>query len=305
MAIIHPRRNVSITSKSTFKIGGRAELFIRVQSPEKLVEAFLYAREQKIPFRVIAGGSNVVFPDSVLEGLTVQFLGGKIFDETRGFVTDAGVPLHSLVSRSIQRGLVGLETLTGIPGTVGGAVYGNAGAYGHSIGECVSEVEVFDGKKRVWIKKTPRMFGYRTSFFKHKPYLILRVRFLFEKGNKAMLRKESRRIRLMREKKYPMNLKCPGSFFKNVLVKDVSKKTLTKIDASKIIDGKIPAGYLLDMVGARGMKIGGAQVAEYHGNLILNSGNATQKDVLQLAEILRKKVKEVFGVFLEEEVKIF
>ncbi len=305
MTRISPKKNISLAPKTTFGVGERAELFVRAQSPEELIEASLFARAQKIPFHIIAGGSNVVFPDATLKGLTAQFLGGIVVDEENGFVTDAGVPLYRVVSRAIALGFAGLETLTSIPGTVGGAVYGNAGAYGHSIGESVSEVEVFDGRKRIWIKKTPRTFGYRTSFFKHKPYLILRIKFLFKKGDKAVLRKESQRIKEIREKKYPMNLKCPGSFFKNVLMKDVSKKALSRIDLNKVIEGKIPAGYLLDAVGARGMSVGGVCVADYHGNLILNSGKATQKDVLQLAEILKKKVQEKFGILLEEEVRIF
>lgn len=303
--MIEIKKNISLKNLSTFGVGDRAELYIHAQRPEEIIDAYVWAKDKNISFRVFAGGSNVVFPDKKLNGLTAQFFGGKITEEKNGFLVDAGVSLHKVIARSIARGYKGLETLTSIPGTVGGAVYGNAGAYGHSIGESVVEIEVFDGKKRVWIKKTPHMFGYRTSFFKHKPFIILRIRFVFKKGNKKALQKESLRIKKIRSEKYPMNLKCPGSFFKNVLVKDVSKKTLLRINKEKIIEGKIPSGYLLDEVGARGTRMGGVCVADYHGNLIINSGRATQKDVIMLATVLKKRVKKEFDIILEEEVKIF
>ena len=281
--------------------------------PEDLIYASESAKKLKTPFKIFAGGSNVVFPDGKLKGLTIRFGGGRISVRGNKLVADAGVNLADVIKRSINLGLKGLETLSGIPGTLGGAVVGNAGAYGHSISEVVDQVEFFDPfdvcecrwGKREWLNNSDCKFGYRESILKHRPYLVLRIELRFKKGNASELREISRDIIKVRGKRYKPGLKCPGSFFKNVLVKDVSKRSSGLIDKDKIIDGKIPAGYLLEEVGARGMHLGGIRVADFHGNLLMNTGRAKAKDVKKLARILKRKVYKNFGIKLEEEVRYF
>lgn len=297
------KRNVRLAPLSTFRIGGRAEFFYLARSPEKLIEAIDWIKKKKMPFKVFAGGSNVVFPDKKLRGVLVQVKGGLIRTNGSAMLVDAGVSLAQVIKKSIRLGLGGLETLSGIPGTVGGAIVGNAGAYGHSISEAVERVLVWDGKKKRWLKNKDCQFAYRESVFKHKPYLVLQAVLRFKKSSAAKLERISRHIIKIREKKYKPGLRCPGSFFKNVLVKDVSGSALGKIDKSKIIDGKIPAGYLLEKVGARGMRVGGIEIAKFHGNLFVNRGGAKASDVKKLARILKNKVKKKFGIELEEEIR--
>ncbi|MBI4033966.1 MAG: UDP-N-acetylmuramate dehydrogenase [Candidatus Brennerbacteria bacterium] len=298
-------KNVPLAPLSTFRIGGRVEYFCEVEEPEELFEALVFAKEKKIPYRILAGGSNVVFPDGKLKGLLVKISDGGIIKEKNRLTAGAAVPLSEVVKTSINAGLKGLETLSGIPGTLGGAVVGNAGAYGHSISEVVVKVQIWDGKKFRWLKNGDCKFGYRESIFKKKPYIVVCSILKFRKGNPKLLKKISKDIIKLRLKKYKPGLKCPGSFFKNVLVKDVSKKALSKVDNSKIIDGKIPTGYLLEMVGAKGMRSGGIKIADFHGNLFINNGNGKASDVKKLARILKARVRRKFGIELEEEIRYF
>ncbi|MEK7076615.1 MAG: UDP-N-acetylmuramate dehydrogenase, partial [Patescibacteria group bacterium] len=233
----------------------------------------------------------------------------------------AGVPLAEVITFAISKGLQGLETLSGIPGTIGGAVFGNAGAYGHSMMEVVERVEVLDVSRmstnsgtnitnvRKWLMNRQCGFGYRESILKKKNWIILRVVLELRPpaggGDREVLKKKSREIIATREKKYKPGIRCPGSFFKNVLVKDVSKKSLALVDSLKIIDGKIPAGWLLEQVEAKGMREGGIYIADFHGNLFVNDGKGKARDVKALARKLKKKVFDRFGIMLEEEVRYF
>lgn len=302
---MHIKKDVSLASLSTFRIGGRAELFCLVKTPEGLIRTIEWAKKHEIPFRVFAGGSNIVFPDEGLKGLLIRFHGGSLKVSKNTIIADAGVPLMKVISVAIRHGFQGLETLSGIPGTVGGATVGNAGAYGHSISEAVRRVEVWDGKRRRWIANKACKFAYRESALKHKPLFVLRVELRFRKGDRKELQKKSKEIVLIREKKYKPGIKCPGSFFKNVVASEVSRSVMKKINTTKIIGGKIPSGYLLEEVGAKGMRRGGIRIPDFHGNLFENTGKATAKDVKKLAGILRKKVKAKFGITLEEEVRYF
>jgi UDP-N-acetylmuramate dehydrogenase len=299
------RRNFPLASLTTFGVGGRAEFYCSVRTPQQLIAAVQWAKEHKKDYRVFAGGSNVVFPDGILRGLTIRMIGGRISVRKNVIVADAGVPLADVLKMAISLGLGGLETLSGIPGAVGGAVFGNAGAYGRSISESVGKVEIWDGQDRRWLPGSACRFGYRESVFKSTDWIILSVVFRLKKGEKKKLIRISRQITKTRLKKYPSGLKCPGSFFKNILVKDVSGKSLKLVDRDKIIEGKIPAGYLLEEVGAKGMGCGGIAVADYHGNLLINTGRGRAGEVRRLGGLLKGRVRKKFGIELEEEVRYF
>lgn len=252
----------------------------------------------------------MLFPDKSLDALLIKIkslvrpiikiIGNKI-------EIDPGADLMFLIQKAIGRGLAGLETLSGIPGTVGGAVVGNAGAYGQSIAQATDRVLAWDPdkNKKFWLKNNQCRFGYRHSIFKEKPYIVLRVILKFKKGNKKELQKISQNIIQTRLKKYPAGLRCPGSFFKNILASEIPAKNLKLIDQSKIIENKIPAGYLLEQVGAKGMRMGGIRIADFHGNLLINDGKATAGDVQKIALILKQRVKNKFKIDLEEEIRYF
>ncbi|MBI2100161.1 MAG: UDP-N-acetylmuramate dehydrogenase [Candidatus Vogelbacteria bacterium] len=309
------RHNVRVAAHTTFGVGGLVSEYWRVRTPEALVGAVQAARARGQKHCLLAGGSNVVFGDKKYDGLVIHYLADPKASpcqwQGEALTCEAGLALSRLIASSVKHGLAGLEALSGIPGTVGGAVVGNAGAYGQCISDHLTAVQIFDPfvKHRVfnkgvrWFNKSQCRFAYRDSIFKHKPWLVLRIKFKLKKGDKKTLAAKSREIIKIRARRYPSGLRCPGSFFKNVLVKAVSKKALAKIDQTKIIAGKIPAGYLLEAVGAKGLKLGGLKIADFHGNLLVNTGRATFADVKKLATLLKTRVHKKFGLELEEEVR--
>ena len=246
----------------------------------------------------------MVFPDEFLNRLIIK-INNKDFKIIRNkAIIDAGAPLFLSIKKMINAGLGGLETLSGIPGTIGGAIVGNAGAYGHSISEVIEKAQIYNGKKVLWLKNKDCDFRYRESIFKRRrDFVILKVVFNLKKGDKKELQKTSKEIVIERLKKYPTGLKCAGSFFKNLVVKEIKPEILKLIDKNKIIEEKVPTGYLLEEVGAKGMKIGDIAVADYHANLLVNRGNGKASDIKKLAKILKEKVEKRFGIILEEEVR--
>lgn len=299
------KNNISLSSLSTFGIGGVAKQFISVDSQEKLLEVVQWANGKGMKYKIFSGGSNVVFPDEGLNCLVIQILGGNIENEGDKLIADAGVLLRDVINKSINNGLAGLESLSGVPGTIGGAVVGNAGAYGHSISEVVEKVEIWDGKEQKFLSNNECKFSYRDSIFKEKPYTVLRVVCKFTKGDVDKLKTISRDIIKLRGEKYKPGLKCPGSFFKNIIASEIDQNLLKNIDPARIQYDKIPAGFLISEVGGKGMRVGGIKIADFHGNLFINTGNGSAADVKKLAGILKQKVKEKFGIELEEEIRYF
>ncbi len=304
------KRNFPIAGFSTFKIGGRAKFFCEVRNFREFLEAVAAAKKLKVPYKILAGGSNVVFPDGILDAFLIK-IGGfsrpRIKISSNKIEVDAGAELMRLIQTAIKNGLAGLETLSGIPGTVGGAIVGNAGAYGNSISGCLERVLVWDPaqNKQFWLSNSQSRFRYRHSIFKEQPYVVLRAVFKFQPGNPSELKTISKNIIAARLRKYPTSLRCPGSFFKNVLVAETAPAALALIDKAKIIEGKIPSGYLLEQTGAKGLRLGGVRIADFHGNLLINDGRATAKEVKELAKILKDRVRKKFQIDLEEEIRYF
>ena len=305
---IEVEENVDIRPHTTFGVGGVVRYFVEVGSSRDAVLAINFAKKNKIPYVIIAGGSNLVFGDGLLNMLVIKIItpvkvSSYISVKNNEVVCDASVSLMDLVSFTISRGLCGLEALSGIPGTVGGALVGNAGAYGQTISGPLKELEIFDGKKIRRLSKKECEFTYRDSIFKRKSWIVLSLSFSMPSGDREELEKKSREIIETRNKKYIPGIKCPGSFFKNILIENVPKTSLKFLSKDRDYYGKVPAWYFLDQVGARGMVEGGIKIADFHGNLLMNTGRATFKDVYTLAERLKSLVKEKFGIILEEEIR--
>ena len=216
----------------------------------------------------------------------------------------AGAVLQDLVDFGNAAGLKGLETLAGIPGWVGAAVYGNAGAYGHSISERVERVRFFDGKGLREIDNAGCEFAYRESIFKrNKEWIIFRVELRMEEAPAAELQRISGDILKVRNEKFPPTMKCAGSIFKNFLVRELPVDVAALVPAAVVREGKIPAAWFLEQVGARGMRVGGIQVAAYHANLIYNAERGTACELSQVIGELKRRVRERFGIDVEEEVQ--
>ena len=176
--------NESLANKTTFGVGGKTLAYLHVRTPEELWGAVSLARKRKIPYQIIAGGSNVVFADETYRGLVIVFRNPKKLHHTcqcqdLTLTCEASLPLAELIKCAIKNNLAGLESLSGIPGTVGGAIVGNAGAYGQSISDKLVAVEVFDGKKVRWLDKKACRFAYRDSIFKHNDWIVLDLLLFF------------------------------------------------------------------------------------------------------------------------------
>jgi len=300
------KENEILANHCTFRIGGPARYFVIVQSRDDLLEAKKFAKEKDLPFFVFGGGSNVLFSDEGYNGVVIQIKDMKLEAEGLDMLAGAGVLFGQLIIRSIDFGLSGLEWGVGIPGTVGGAVAGNAGAYGHSISEFVKNVIVLteSGEVKKYSKEDCG-FVYRGSKFKSPDNheIILEVEFGFEKGDKRESGEIISDILKKRRGKLPPHPSA-GSVFKNIVVDNLGNKDefLNLIPLEKIKGGKFATGFLIEECGLKGKQIGGAKIAEEHANFIINIGDAKAGDVLELIELCKREVGKKFGINLKEEI---
>ncbi len=295
---------VSLAELTTIRIGGMADWFTRVYEVEQLAAAVAWATERHLPFLFLGEGSNILFPDSGFTGLVIKnrFLGFERYaDELQ---VAGGENLGEVIQRVNRMHLAGLERMYGIPGSVAGAVVGNAGAYGQEIRQSIVEVTTWSPAGLQTLDREGMQFGYRHSVLKDRRDLfVLNCRLRLEPAVENLTAK-SDEILQERLVKYPIGLRCPGSFFKNVLVSQLSPEVLAGIPADFIQFGKIPAGRLLGEVGAKGASRGDALIADYHGNLLINRCLASSADVLALADEYAQKVWDRFQVRLEPEILI-
>jgi UDP-N-acetylmuramate dehydrogenase len=297
-------RDAPLSSYTRFAIGGPADIYAETESVESFIEALAVARASGLDYMVIGGGTNLIVSDLGFRGIMLRFVGRRILAADRGISCDAGAELQDLIDFTIDRGLAGLETLAGIPGSVGAAVYGNAGAYGHSISERVRQVRFFDGDRVRVLDKAACEFHYRESIFKnHKDWIIFSAGMVMERGDAAELRKTADDIVKVRNEKFPVTMKCAGSIFKNLLVAELPEETASLVPAQVVREGKIPAAWFLEQAGAKGYSRGDIHVAAYHANLVYNAGRGTAADLWAVIQELKLRVRRQFGLELEEEVQ--
>ena len=298
--------NHPMSSLTTLQIGGPARFFTSVRSENELIESIQYSKQYQLPFLIIGGGSNLLVSDSGVNCLVIKNEIEGITKAVRTLKVKSGTPLQHLVDFSIANNLSGLQKLTGIPGTVGGAVFGNAGAYGQTISDYLREVTAIDPQSNETkiLQQDECEFDYRDSIFKKNGYIILEIIFKLEVGKRKEQRLEADEILEKRLVKYPKGTKCPGSFFKNLIAERLPKEILRKIPKEKIVYGKLPAGSLLEMVEAKGESLGNIEIANYHANLFINKGDGKASDFYNLAKKYAQKVKDKFGISLEPEVQL-
>lgn len=282
--------DIPLREHSTFRIGGKADFFFEAQNLNELRQAIIFALDQGLLFYIIGGGSNILFADEGYRGLIIKNASKRIsfFSESYEVEALSGTKLKELVEFCCEYGLAGLEFLAGIPGTVGGAVWGNAGAFDRSIGDVVVRSLIWERGQEREVTNDFFAFGYRTSRLKEKGFFLLSARFRVEKDHSEEIKKRVNEILACRRLKHPPEgTASAGSFFKNIILPDGQK---------------LAAGFLLDQAGVKGLKCGEAMVYPGHANFIINIGQATAADVLKLASEMKSRVKERFGVELEEEV---
>jgi UDP-N-acetylmuramate dehydrogenase len=280
------KKQVVLAPYTYYKIGGEAELFFEAGNKDDLKSIIYWAIKNNRPYLILGGGANVVVPDEGLKDLVIINKTSEIIykEDELSVICDSGVSLREFVKELAMKGWAGLESLANIPGTVGGAVVGNAGAYGHSISEEISWITFIDPEGEI-IKEGKDFFRfeYRTSRIKQGyKATILEICFKLYKKNPNELLKIIEEDLNLRKSKHPWEPSC-GSFFKNV-------------------SRDITAAKLIEEAGLKGTAVGGAQVSLKHANFIINTGNATAKDIKELASLITQKVKQTSGYELEREV---
>ena len=274
-----------MSKHTSFKTGGKADLFIKVYSVEEIKKVLRISSENNIPLFVLGNGTNLLVRDEGFRGIILQVKFESIKIEGNEVVVGSGVKNAVLSKKLTDNSLTGFEFASGIPGTIGGAIKMNAGAYGGEIKDIVSEVTYLDYYGNIYtINNSKCEFEYRSSrFFKEKA-IILEVKLELEKGNKEEIENKVNELLAQRKEKQPLEYPNAGSTFKRG-------------------DGFITA-KLIDECGLKGYSIGGAEVSEKHAGFIINKNNATTKDILDLIEYVKTKVKEKTGKHIKLEVEI-
>lgn len=282
--------SVRLSDYSHFRIGGNADYFFCAESVDDLKRAVTLAREYSIYYTIMGGGYNLLFEDEGFRGLVIKNQVKEVVRQDKGLIRCAsGSSLKDVLEWCTEIELGGLEFMAGIPGTVGGAIYGNAGAFDEQIGDRVFEAALYDETDNE-VRKYREYFSfdYRYSSLKDRPDIVLEVILQVEERKKSLIEGNIANFMERRKKRHPpWDVACAGSFFQNPAFPDGKK---------------VPAAKLLDRIGAKGLREGDAMVYEGHANFIINCGNASARDVLRLASELKRRVKEEFDIDLEEEV---
>lgn len=277
--------NEPMSKHTTFRIGGEAACFVKISSTEQLKKLIPYLKQVEVPYFILGNGSNLLVGDRGYDGVILQLKEKFSQIEVEGNLlhAKAGALLSQVAQCAMEHSLAGLSYASGIPGTVGGGVMMNAGAYGGEMKQVVEQVSVLDDEGEILVLDNETMeFGYRSSIIKDRHFIVLEVSFRLKEGNKEEIRREMEELAEKRREKQPLNYPSAGSTFKR------------------------PQGYfagkLIMDAGLRGYSIGGAGVSEKHCGFVVNKGNATAADVSEVIAEVRERVKDKFGVTLEHEV---
>ena len=274
---------------TSFKIGGPADVFIKVDNIEELKETLDLSKKNQIPLTIIGNGSNLLVTDKGIRGITAKLnlkdIEIKNENNKQIIKVEAGVPVGLLAQKLLKEEITGFEELSGIPGTIGGAVIMNAGAHGKELKDILKKVTAMDYNGNIHeFTNEECLFSYRNSRFQKEKYIILQATLELEKGNSTEIKEKMDEYMQFRKEKQPIEYPNAGSTFKR---------------GEDFVTAK-----LIDEAGLKGYKIGGAQVSEKHAGFIVNVDNATAKDVIELTDYIKEKIKEKFGKKINLEIQI-
>ncbi len=301
---ISVRENEPLSNHTRFGLGGPARFFIDVSTADAFPAVLAALQETRLPLITLGGGSNLIVADLGFDGIVLRFTGKSITRNNGKTIAESGVLWQDLVDFHTNLALTGMERMTGIPGWLGGALYGNAGAYGQTIMDFVQSVRIYDGVAFREILNGECGFAYRTSGFKsHKDWILLNATIQLSPGDPIEIRQTASEILTTRNEKFPPIMKCAGSIFKNLFVAELPEKAFNRLPPGIMRAGKVPSAWFLEQIGSKGMIMGGIEVAKYHANLIYNTGTGTSAEVCQLIDALKLLVFNEFDLRLEEEVQ--
>lgn len=282
--------NEPMKKHTSFKIGGPAEFFVKVSTLEELKNILRFCKDNKIPLTVIGNGSNLLVTEKGIKGVVIklelkEIEINNINSEKRKIIVDSGVPIGLLAQKLLREEITGFEELSGIPGTIGGAIVMNAGAHGKEMKDIVTEVTALDYDGNIYkFTNNQSEFTYRHSKFSNGDYIIIQTILVLEKGKKEKIKEKMDEYGQYRREKQPIEFPNAGSTFKR---------------GNDFITAK-----LIDEAGLKGYSIGGAQISEKHAGFIINKGNATSQDVLNLIKYVTDRVYKEFGKKIELEIQI-
>lgn len=302
------QKNILLKDYTTFEIGGPAEYFLLSTKEKEIMHAVKIAKKLKMPVFVMGGGSNLLVSDNGIKGLVIKNRVTEpiVLKKNNVIEAPAGIVFGTLVEFSISKSLEGFEWAGGLPGTFGGAIRGNAGAFGGEVKDSILNVRTLD--RNLNLKKLSReqcQFSYRSSIFKRKNWVVLSAEVKLKKGDREKLQEISNAHSNYRKERHPLQYPNAGSIFKNVDFKELSLK-FQKVFLDKVKKDPfeiVPSAWFIIGAGLAGKQIGQAQISEKHSNYIVNLGGAKANDVLALIEVVKKKVKKMYGINLETEVQ--
>ncbi len=283
---------VPLGERTTLRVGGPARWLVEVQDAPTLARALAAAHDHGTRVLLLGGGSNLLVADGGFDGLVIHNRVGGVDIEGETATVASGETFHDVIEQLADAGLAGLGFAAGVPGSVGGAVFGNAGCYGQAIGDRITEVTLVgpDGQGRRAVSPDQLSFEYRNTAIQASGEVVESITLRLEPGDRGALRREIEDNLDVRRTKHPVDLPSAGSYFKNLPPEEPGGR-------------RVAAGLLLDRCGCKGLRVGDAAVFERHANIIVNLGSATAADVLALADEMKRRVAQRFGVDLTEEVR--
>ncbi len=303
-------RNEPMAKRTSFRVGGNAKLHVTAPSSDALIAVVTAALETDVPFYLYGGGSNLLVSDDGFEGVLIQAGNRGLSVDGERMRLEAGVITGMAARKSVDAGLTGFEWAIGVPGTIGGAVYGNAGCYGGEMKDSIESVVVFDlnSHERKTFTNSECEFAYRESMFKRRPFLILSTTIKLQPSTDIAAGK-LRMDEIMKKRKetQPLESSSGGSTFKNFEFKNESELDILKrsveVPEAMLKNKTISAGWLIEQAGMLGQKVGDAEVSLKHGNFFLNKGQARAQDLIALISRVKMKVRDDLGIELQEEVQ--
>ncbi len=299
-----------MSKHTNFRIGGPARLYFVAHDAESLVNAVRAARDAGMPWTVYGGGSNLLVSDDGYEGLVIQSAARGLTVDGAVVTCESGAVTALVARKTAESGLTGFEWAVGIPGTMGGALYGNAGCFGGEMKDVVESVDAYRvaDDARITYANRECEFGYRESRFKREPHIILSCVLRLVAGQKDEARRHLDEIIAIRKAKQPLEQSSAGCVFKNFSFTDepaleILRRT-TDVPSDMLKARRISAGWLVDQVGMLGKTMGSVAVSGKHGNFVVNTGGGRAADVVALMSLIKMKVRDELGILLEDEVQL-
>ncbi|MFH1611200.1 MAG: UDP-N-acetylmuramate dehydrogenase [Patescibacteria group bacterium] len=303
------KENEPLSKHLVFRVGGPAKWFVEVRAVGELTEVMKIAKDNEIDWVVLGGGSNAIASDQGYDGIVIKIGMQEIKIDGQKVIVDAGLPSVALARKASDVGLTGLEWMASLPGTVGGAIRGNAGCFGGEAHNHLTAVNVLRAGDVKRVEARDLIFGYRHSTFKDENCkdIILSAEFTLESSDPSVVKEKMALILDKRSTSQPLACGTAGCTFKNYEIKDEQEKSRledqTEIPKEMLESSKVSAGWLIDSLDLKGTRIGNAHISENHANFIINDGQATASDIVQLISLVKTKVRDVYNIQLEEEIE--